>query len=47
MERAVDISEKTPMFASVIRGDFVGEAEVEVVEGLSREEVKSCGLERH
>ena len=47
MERAVDISAKTLMFASVIRGDLVGKAKVEVAERLSREEVKSDGLERH
>ena len=47
MEKAVDISAKTPMFASVIGGDLVGKAEVEVVERLSREEVKFGELERH
>ena len=47
MERAVVISAKAPMFASVIRGDLVGKAEVEVLKGFFREEVKSGGLERH
>jgi hypothetical protein len=47
MERAVVILAKAPMFASVIGGDLVGKAEVEVAKGLSREEVKSGGLERH
>ena len=47
MERAVVISAKAPMFTSVIGGDLVGKAEVEVVKGLSREEVKSGELERH
>ena len=47
MERAVVISAKAPMFASVIGGDLVGKAEVEVLKGLSGEEVKSGELERH
>ena len=47
MERAVVISAKAPMFTSVIGGDLVGKVEVEVLKGLSREEVKSGELERH
>ena len=47
VERAVNMSAIAPMLVAVIGGDLVGEVEVEVAERLSRDEVESCGLERH
>jgi hypothetical protein len=47
VERAVVILAKALVLVAVGRGDFVGEAEVEVSECFSRDEVKSEESERH
>jgi hypothetical protein len=47
VERAVVILAKALVLVAVSGGDFVGEAEVEVSEWLSREEVELGESERH
>jgi len=47
VERAVVILAKALVLVAVSGGDFVGEAEVEVSEWFSREEVELGESERH
>jgi hypothetical protein len=47
VERAVMVVAKALVLIAVSGGDFVGEAEVEMLEWLSREEVKLGESERH
>jgi hypothetical protein len=47
VERAVMVVAKALVLVAVSEGDFVGEAEVEMSEWLSREEVKLGESERH
>jgi hypothetical protein len=47
VERAVEVATEVLVFASVFGGDFVGEAEVEVSEGLLGNEVELGESERH
>ena len=47
VERAVMVVAKALVLIAVSGGDLVGEVEVEVSEGLSREEVELGESERH
>jgi hypothetical protein len=47
VERAVMVATKALVLVAVSEGDFVGEAKVEVLEWLSREEVELGESERH
>jgi hypothetical protein len=47
VERAVMVATKALVLVAVSGGDLVGEVEVEVSEGLSREEVELGESERH
>ena len=47
VEGAVVVTAEATMLSGVLRGDFVGVAEVEESEGLFRDEVELGEFERH